>query len=61
MKPFGREKNIKGCGKWKTDCHPKKLGKGWYNWWEDFDTIIPRPTMKHNLRKEVEKEIDENV
>jgi len=31
MKPYGqRDKLTKNY----TDCHPKKLGKGWVNWWE---------------------------
>lgn len=49
MKPYGMIKRI-GYFKGKTDCHPKK---GWVNWWEDFDTIVPRATMKLMLKREV--------
>jgi len=53
MKPYGREKKIKGCGKWKLDYHViirnKKIG----NWWEDMNTIVPRSTIKQNVNKEI--------
>lgn len=59
MKPYGREKKIMG-GTWKTDCHPKKLGKDWYNWWEvNFNTIISRSAMKHKWKKEIKKILSE--
>lgn len=31
MKPYGLRDKLKYNY---TDCHPKKLGKGWMNWWE---------------------------
>ena len=31
MKPYGLRDKFKYNY---TDCHPKKLGKGWANWWE---------------------------
>jgi len=51
MKPYGREKKIKGCGKWKIDMHPKK---GFMNWWESMSTILPRTTMKIIWKKDNE-------
>ena len=60
MKPYRQVKNIKG-GTWKKDYHPKKLGKGYCNWWEVvFDTIISRSAMKHRWKKEIKKIIEEN-
>jgi len=58
MKPYGREKKIKNGWGYKVDCHPKKLGKEWVNWWEDMCTIITRSTMKQNLKKEIDKELE---
>jgi len=31
MKPYGINKKMRRNF---TDCHPKKLGRGWKNWWE---------------------------
>lgn len=58
MKPYGREKNIKGSGIWKKDYHirPKKH---WQNWWEvEFDNFISRGRMKQILRKDINDEIN---
>jgi hypothetical protein len=52
MKPFGRVKNIKGGGRWKTDVHPKK---GFMNWWEGLDNFISRSGIKRMWKKEIEK------
>jgi len=53
MKPYGREKNIKGSGSWKKDYHarPKKM---YINWWEDLNNIISRKSMKQKIQKEIE-------
>lgn len=50
MKPYGREKKIKGLI-WKRDYHPKG---GWHNWWEDMDTILTRSRMKQIINRTVE-------
>lgn len=54
MKPYGREKTVKGAS-WKEDCHPPK---GFINWWEDICQCISRKTMKQNLKREIENEIE---
>lgn len=58
MKPYGRERNIKGSGAWKKDHHP---GKGWINWWETMADLLPRTTIKKNWKREVEEEKDGRV
>jgi hypothetical protein len=52
MKPFGREKKIKGSGIWKQDYHLHRKNKKLGNWWEDMSTIISRSTMKQKVKKE---------
>lgn len=52
MKPYGREKRVKGSY-WKQDCHPPK---GFINWWENICQCIPRKTMKQKIKKEIENE-----
>jgi len=56
MKPYGREKNIKGSGIWKQDYHPKK---GWHNWWEDMADFLTRSEIKRRVKKEIEKELND--
>lgn len=52
MKPYGREKNLKGS-KYKIDyhihIHNKKIG----NWWEDCDNFKSRKTLKQELLDEI--------
>ncbi len=50
MKPYGRERNLKGRP-YKIDRHVKKYGC--INWWETQDNIIPRSTMKQNIIKDI--------
>ena len=56
MKPYLREKNIKGSGKWKKDYHPPK---GYINWWESLNNFISRKTMKqtewHKIKRKLQK------
>ena len=41
----------------KTDCHPKKLGPGWHNWWEvDMQHITPRSMRKQELKEEIKRQ-----
>ncbi len=56
MKPYGREKNVKGCGKWKEDHHLHKNGKKIEHWWEVIVNCLPRKTIKQNVKKEIENE-----
>ena len=53
MKPYGREKKIKGCGKWKVDYRIRRNGRKIGNWWEDMCNLVPRKTMKQNLFREL--------
>lgn len=52
MKPYGREKNVKGAS-WKQDCHPPK---GFINWWENICQCVSRKTMKQKIKREIEDE-----
>ena len=57
MREYGRLKTVRFQGK--TDCHPKKLGKGWMNWWEDIAKVFTRSRMKQIQKKEIEKLLKE--
>ena len=54
MKPFGRDRNLKG-GESKRDNHPRGGDK---NWWEDIQNLTPRTTMKEKWKKETECECE---
>ena len=54
MKPYGREKKLKGGKEWKTDVHPKK---GYINWWETMCDFLSRGRMKQLWKKEVGDEL----
>ena len=55
MKPYGRDKKIKGTGKWKQDVHPPK---GYINWWENMCNFLSRSRMKQVWKKEIKEEIE---
>jgi len=55
MKPYGREKNIQGSGKWKVDHHIHM--KGYVNWWENMCDFLTRSRMKQINTKEIEEEV----
>lgn len=57
MKPYGREKNVKGGKPWKTDVHPKK---GYVNWWENMCDFLTRGSLKQKWKKDVEQELSNN-
>ena len=54
MRPYGRTKKIKGMG-WKKDVHPPK---GYINWWEDICDFLTRGAIKHQVKKEIDKDIN---
>ena len=63
MKPYGREKKVKGGyyhgSNWKVDCHchtknHRKLG----TWWEEFsENYLSRTAIKKLWKKEVENDL----
>jgi hypothetical protein len=55
MKPYGRERNLKGSGPWKRDYHVRPK-KSWVNWWETIVDLLPRTTIKQRVKKEIENE-----
>lgn len=57
MKPYGREKNLRGRGLGKIDVHARPKYK-WKNWWEDMISPITRGRMKQIVKKEVEIELN---
>jgi hypothetical protein len=61
MKPYGREKKVKGSGSWKKDYHVHQDGKRLQNWWEDMCNYLFRSTMKQNVKKEIDKELEEDI
>jgi hypothetical protein len=54
MEAYGRRQKLK---KNYIDCHPKKIGKGWINWWEDDYKYSNKRTRKLNKIK-MEKQDD---
>lgn len=40
-----------------TDCHPKKLGKGWCNWWETELGSVNKGMARQRAKTEIRKEI----
>lgn len=56
MKPYGREKKLQGSGPWKKDCHPKS---GYINWWEDMCDFLSRGRIKQIVKKEIDKELND--
>lgn len=56
MKPYGREKKVKGLN-WKKDYHPKP---GYINWWEDICKYLTRSRMKQILNKKIKEELRED-
>jgi len=58
MIPYGKNKKLH---KNYTDCHPKKLGKGWVNWWEAELGGIDKGSERQEAKKEIRKELDEKV
>lgn len=61
MKPYGREKNIKGSGKWKKDYHIHFKNHKILNWWEDISKFLTRGRMKQIFNNEIKKEIDNKI
>jgi hypothetical protein len=54
MKPYGREKNLKGSES-KRDYHPRN---GEANWWEDIQNELTRSAMKQKWLEEAKNEAD---
>jgi len=53
MKPYGREKKIKGGKPWKIDNHPRK---GMINWWESMCDYLTRSRMKQMWKQEIKQQ-----
>lgn len=60
MKPYGREKKIKGSGIWKMDYHIHHKNKKIGNWWEDMCNFISRSMMKQKVKKDINRELSDN-
>lgn len=56
MKPYGREKNIKGCGNWKYDYRIRIKNRKIRNWWEGMSNFISRKIIKQNIQKNIDGE-----
>ena len=59
MKPQGRIRNVKGCGNWKVDQHPRTNGRKVRMWYEGIVDEVPRGHLNQLVRKEVNIEISE--
>jgi hypothetical protein len=55
MKPYGREKKIKGGKPWKIDNHPRN---GMINWWESMCDYLTRSKMKQMWKNEIKQQDD---
>jgi len=58
MKPYGREKKIKGGKPWKIDSHPKK---GYINWWETMCNFLTRSAMKQKWKADIKMDMLEEI
>ena len=56
MKPYGRERNVKGGKPWKKDVHPPK---GYINWWESMIDLLSRSSIKRKWKKEINQELND--
>lgn len=56
MKPYGREKKVKGGKPWKKDVHPPK---GYVNWWEKMCDFLTRGRMKQISKKNIERDLQD--
>ena len=41
-----------------TDCHPKKLGKHWINWWEDMAFFGSKRARRQHDKRELMKKLN---
>ncbi len=42
-----------------TDCHPKRLGKGYANWWEvELGTVKSKKTARQEAKKVIQEELE---
>ena len=49
MKPYGLRSKFRYNY---TDCHPKKLGKGWVNWWEsELHTVKNKKSIRLKIKR----------
>ena len=64
MKQFGLEKKVSGAqhgrNPWKVDYHLHENGHKLENWWEGFCNLVSRTTMKHRIKREIERELQDN-
>jgi len=57
MKPYGREKKVKGSGRWKKDYHlHDKNHRKIESWWEGICGYISRERMKQLFKKYIQNE-----
>lgn len=58
MKPYGREKKVKGGNShgsnWKRDYHLHENGKKVESWWEGICDLISRSAMKQKIKKDIQ-------
>lgn len=60
MKPYGREKNIKGSGIWKKDYRIRIKNRKIGNWWEDMCNFVSRSSMKRKAQEEAFNDIEDD-
>ena len=41
-----------------TDCHPKKLGRGWINWWENRNFMSSKKARRQKDKRELITEVN---
>ncbi|HWY34396.1 MAG TPA: hypothetical protein VNX68_07095 [Nitrosopumilaceae archaeon] len=59
MKPYGRDGNIKGSGKWKTDYHIIINNKKIQNWWEVIKDFCKKGARR-KAKQQIKKDINDN-
>lgn len=57
MKPYGREKFVKGGPTYKKDYHIHEKNRKIENWWEDITELLSRASLKQKVNKEIENQL----
>ena len=59
MKPYGRKKKVMQNPNWKRDYHLHEKGRKLPNWWESICECLSRSTIKHKVKQDMRKAIEE--
>ncbi len=55
MLPYGKNRKFRYNYR---DCHPKKLGKKWCNWWEVELGGVNKKSIRQRFKTELKREVN---